>query len=181
MPEESANVDHDMVPTVDDQHTGEHQRVPKYVAATGNELVSQFNSWYFGVAFAFLFKFCTGMPDMPEFAEKVRYRRTRDAPRVEPHFWVRVMSRRMEAQLQRDWHFGFVSWNYIFRSAVNLSRTLYSYERNATTEGAKALTAPELEEGAIQLCKALHGTYEDPHGRKHSVKGDMTKLRHVPG
>ena len=87
---------------------GDERRVPKYVVATGNELVSQFNSWYFGVAFAFLFKFCTGMPDMPKYAEKVRYRRTGDAPRVELPFWVRVMSRRVEAQEQRDWLFGFV-------------------------------------------------------------------------
>ena len=163
------------------QDIGDQQRVGKYVAATGNELVSQFNSWYFGIAFAFLFKFCTAMPDMPKYAEKVRYRRTGDAPRVEPPFWVRVMSRRIEAQLQRDWQFGFVTWNYIFRSAVNLSRTLYSYEKASTSEGTRAFTAQELEQGAIHLCKALHGTYLDPGGRKQSVKGDMTKLRHVPG
>ena len=123
---------------------GDAQRVNKYVAATGNELVSQFNSWYFGVAFAFLFKFCTAMPDMPKYAEKVRYRRSGEAPRVEPPFWVRVMSRRVESQLQRDWQFGFVSWNYIFRSAVNLSRTLYSYEKVATSEGTRSFTAMEL-------------------------------------
>ena len=38
-----------------------------------------------------------------------------------------------------------------------------------------------MEEGAIHLCKALHGTYLDTGGRNQFVKGDMTKLRHVPG
>ena len=58
-----------------------------------------------------------------------------DAPRIEPPMWVQVMARRVEAQIQRDWHFGFVSWNYLFKSAINLSRTLYSYEHVSTEDG----------------------------------------------
>ena len=103
--------------------------VQPYMAATGNVMIDQFQPWYFGIAFAFLFKYCTGMPDMYDFAERVRYRRTPDAPRVEPPLWVRIMSRRVESQIQRDWHFGFVSWNYLFRSTLNLTRTIFSYER----------------------------------------------------
>ena len=49
-----------------------------------NNMVDHFNSWYFGIAFSFLFKYCTGMPDMPAFAEKERFRRSEDAPRIEP-------------------------------------------------------------------------------------------------
>ena len=48
--------------------------VPRMVVATGNVMIDQFKPWYFGVAFAFLFKYCTGMPDMQEFAEEKRYR-----------------------------------------------------------------------------------------------------------
>ena len=50
-------------------------------------MVDQFTPWYFGVAFAFLFKFCTGMPDGPAFLEKERYRRSEDAPRIEISEW----------------------------------------------------------------------------------------------
>ena len=83
-------------------------------------MIDQFQPWYFGVAFAFLFKYCTGMPDIPEYFEKERYRRDEDAPRIEGPLWVQVMARRVEAQLSRGWHFGFVTWNYLFRSCVNL-------------------------------------------------------------
>ena len=162
-------------------NTGGEPRVMPYMMATGNNLVDQFNPWYFGIAFAFLFKYCTGMPDMPAFAEKHRYRRRADAPRIEPSRWVAVMARRIEAQLQRDWNFGFVSWNYVFRSAVNLSRTLYSYENASTPEGRRAFTSEELEDGAISICKALRGQYRDTSGVMRAVSGDMTKIRFVPG
>ena len=72
-------------------------------------MVDQFQPWYFGVAFAFVFKYCTGMPDMPEWSQKERYRRSADAPRVELSDWVRIMARRVEAQVSRDWHFGFAT------------------------------------------------------------------------
>ena len=85
----------------------------RFLVTTGNAMVDQFEPWYFGVAFAFLFKYCTGMPDMPAFLRKTRYRRKGDAPRIEASLWTRVMARRVEGQLHRDGLFGFVSWNYI--------------------------------------------------------------------
>ena len=155
--------------------------VVPYVMATGNNLVDQFQPWYFGIAFAFLFKYCTGMPDMYEFAERQRYRRTGNAPRIELARWTQVMARRIEAQLQRDWHFGFASWNLLFRSAINLSRTVYSYESASTGKNKDLITAEELEKGAVALCKALHGKYQDVNGKTQGVRGDMSKLRFVPG
>ena len=71
---------------------------------------------------------------MPEWAKAPRYRREKDAPRVEADSWVRLMSRRVEAQLSRDWAFGFVSWNYIFRSTINLSRTFFAYQHKVDAE-----------------------------------------------
>ena len=53
----------------------------------------------------------------------------KNAPRVDADAWVRVMSRRIESQLNRDWTFGFMSWNYIFRSSINLSRTFVAYQQ----------------------------------------------------
>ena len=105
------------------QARGQGKRVDRVRVRTGNTMIDQFEPWYFGVAFAFLFKYCTGMPDCPEFMKRPRYRRESGAPRVELPLWVRIMSRRVESQISRDWHFGFVSWNLVFRSAVNLSKT----------------------------------------------------------
>ena len=89
------------------------------------------------------------------------------------------MARRVEAQMSRDWLFGFVSWNYVFRSSINLSRTLYSYEKVSGSEH-RSLTASELEDGAISICKALYGKYTDLDGKVKDVRGDMTKIKYVP-
>ena len=90
------------------------------------------------------------------------------------------MARRVEGQLHRDGLFGVVSWNYLFRSAVNLSRTLYSYEspENGTCKG---FSAKELQEGAISICRALYGKYTDVNGKVMDARGDMTKVCFVPG
>ena len=133
-------------------------------------MLDQFEPWYFGVAYAFLFKYCTGMPDMPDWSERARYRRAEDAPRVGTSLWVRVLSRRVEAQLSRDWSFGFASWNFLFRSTINLSRTLYSYE-GGTGEMGDSMTPMELEEGAVSLCKAVSVHYKDTGGRLQPVRG----------
>jgi hypothetical protein len=152
----------------------------KYVMTTGSAMLDQFEPWYFGVAYAFLFKYCTGMPDMPEWSTRPRYRRPADAPHIPTSLWVRVMSRRVEAQLARDWNFGYASWNFLFRSTINLSRALYSYEGRSGDAGS-SMTAEQLEEGAVSLCKALASHYKDTNGTMKPVKGDMTKLRYVPG
>ena len=69
----------------------------KYVLTSGSAMLDQFEPWYFGVAYAFLFKYCTGMPDMPVWSKHPRYRRPESAPRIPTPLWVRVMSRRVEA------------------------------------------------------------------------------------
>ena len=132
-------------------------RLHRLVLTTGSSMVDQFQPWYFGVAFAFCFKFCVGMPDMPAFAKRPRHRRAEDAPRIEAPLWVKVTSRRVEAQLRRDWCLGFAQGNYLFRSALNLSRTVYSYETCLRPEGGRGFSAEELKEGAISICKALAG------------------------
>ena len=117
------------------------RKVDRLSVVTGNKMIDQFQPWYFGVALAFLFKFCTGMPDMPAFAKKPRYRRQEDAPRIEVDLWVRVMSRRIEACLSRDWIFGFTTWIYLFRSAVNTSRTFFAcHAKTDDVEGNNTFT-----------------------------------------
>ena len=87
----------------------DHRNADKFKVVTGNVLLDQFVPWYFGIAFAFLFKYCIGMPDLEKWSSIPRHRRQDDAPWVDIGSWVRGMSRRVEAQLARDWHLGFVS------------------------------------------------------------------------
>ena len=90
------------------------------------------------------------------------------------------MARRVESQLSRSWHFGFATWNYLFRTTINLSRTIYT-ETSASKSTSGELTAKDYEDGVVCLFKALSGSYLDPNGKKRPVQGDMTKLRYVAG
>ena len=143
-------------------------------------MLDQFQPYDFGFAFSFIFSYCTAMPDPPAFMRRPRHRRKDDAPRVEISDWVRIMARRCEAALQTSWSCGFVSWNYGFKCAVNLSRTTYADERNNGKDADVALTAEKLQEGAIQIVNALWGSYKTPTGSQR-VNGDLTNVRWVEG
>ena len=118
---------------------------------------------------------------MPAFAKHPRHRRDDSAPRIDTEDWVRIMSRRVEASVARDWTFGFVTWNYTFRSSVNLTRSLYAYERKDGKDLSQSCTPASLEKGAIEISKGLWGKYTDIGGNKKAVNGDMTKVRYVNG
>ena len=151
---------------------------------TGNRLLDQFKATYFGMAFPHVFQHCTAMPDPPEWSPNPRHRRAPDAPRIELGKWVQVMARRCEAQIGRDWTFGFTSWNLLFRSALNLSRAPVKYTEPVFDESKQTwrnLTAKDIEAGAMQLLAALQSWYVDLHGRPKQVKGDMSKLPYVRG
>ena len=94
---------------------------------------------------------------------------------------MRIMGRRVEAQISRDWNFGFVSWNYVFRSSLNMSRNIFAFDRLSKETGMPEFTAADLQEGAKQICRAMWGKYSDINGRQQSVMGDMTKVRYVKG
>ena len=92
------------------------------------------------------------------------------------------MARRAEGQMVRDWQLGFVSWNCRFKTAVNLSRTLWSYETVKQDGKDVKVTAQQLETAAIAIVKGLRGTYVNPSdGKKMPVNGDLTKLKFLPG
>ena len=116
---------------------------------------------------------------MPSFIEAPRHRRPEDAPRIEAPLWVKTIARRVEQQLKRDWCLGFGSQNYLFRSTLNLSRTLYSYATERREDGTRGFSGKELEEGAISICNALAGKYRDLDGKIKKVNGDMTKIRYA--
>eukprot|EP00435_Cladocopium_sp_Y103_P052258 s774_g16.t1 len=159
-----------------------HRADDAIVIHTGNRLLDQFEPWYFAFAFAFLFPYGTGMPDPPAWSTKPRYRRPPDAPQVDLSAWMRCMARRCEAQVNRDWTFGFTTWNLFFRSSINLARTIAPYDTPVFDEAQGkfcALTSVDIEAGAVQLVKALDGTYCDSRGKMRAVKGDVSRLPYV--
>ena len=121
------------------------------------------------------------MPDMPSWSKIPRHRRPEDAPRVELAEWVRLISRRVEQQLRRDWLLGFTMGNVLFRSSLNMCRTVYSYASLKRDNGSYGFTAAELEKGAIDICQALNGTYKDLDDKFKKVNGDFTKVKWVKG
>ena len=164
------------------KETSKHRA--RLCVATGTQMLDQFEPWYFGVAFAYLFKYCTGLPDPAEFTGKPRWRRLDDEPRVELGEWVRIMARRVESQLGRDWVFGFTTWNVLFKSAVNLSRTVYVMGGpvyDDVRKGHRPLSASDMEKAAMDLLAALSGQYVDAGGRVQKVNGDLTKVGRVAG
>ena len=162
----------------------EREKDAEFVLLTGNKLLDQFRPEYFGVAFPYVFKFCTAMPDPAAWSPLPRYRRGATAPRVELQDWVQIMARRCEAQISRDWTFGFAAWNLQFRSALNLSRNISLFNApvfDERTETWRKLEAKDIEEGALQLLGALQGTYIAQSGKPKPVKGDVSKLPYVRG
>ena len=149
---------------------------------TGNVLIDQFQPRYFAMAFAFCFKYGTACPDVFNTASKEpstsrRQQKDSGAPTVDIHDWAAIMSRRVEAQFRRDWNFGFVLWNYLFRTMVNLQGNTYFY-----SQGGKKITSDEFLQGSTELRdQLLRGKYTDITGAQKSVQGDFSKVQHVPG
>ena len=103
---------------------------------------------------------------------------------VELNRWVKVMARRIEAQVSRDWVWGFTTWNLLFRSALNLSRATDAYLPSFFDEETQDWAQPtgkHVEQAAQQLLLALKGSYIDVTGQPRPVKGDVSKLRYVQG
>ena len=151
----------------------------RFAMTTGNVMMDQFMPWYFGVAFAFCFKYCTGMPDMPDFAKVPRHRRKQGAPTVDLPLWTRIITRRCEIALSKAWDLGFCMSSLLFQSTLNMSRTVFAFEDDKRDDGGYGFEAKELETAACEICHALSGTYIDTAGRKQQVKGDLTKVRLV--
>ena len=126
-------------------HARKHLHTERVEVNTGHMMIDQLAPWYFGVAFAFIFTYNSGLPDMPTSARYPRFRRNEDAPRIETSAWVHALSRRIEASVSRDWYFGFVVWKYLFRPSVNLSRSLYVYERKDGQNTEANFTPQSLE------------------------------------
>ena len=160
------------------------QPLPEVTLYTGTTLLDQFQPLYFALAFPFVFPYGIGLPDVPKWSQRKRLRRHTQDPHVELNTWVKVMARRIEAQVSRDWVFGFTSWNLLFRSALNLSRTTDVYSHSfydGETQEWMRPTGKHIEEAAQQLLLALKGSYIDVTGQPRPVKGDVSKLKYVQG
>ena len=95
-----------------------------------------------------LFLSCNcGFPDMPAVLKKGRDRRHEEAPRIESWEWVRAMSRRVEASVSGDYSFGLMTWKYSFPSSINLTQSLFAYERKNNKDAGANLTPQDLEIG----------------------------------
>ena len=160
----------------------EERSAETFVVRTGNTLLDQFQPRYFAIAFAFCFKYGTACPDVVNTTAQDRQksrRQIRDpqSPMVDIHAWAASMGRRVEAQFRRDWNFGFVLWNYLFRTMVNMQGSTFLY-----SAGNKRMTAGEIAEGSRQLrAKLASGTYTDIAGNKKPVNGDFSKVMYADG
>ena len=161
--------------------------IPSVEVRTGNVMVDQFQPFYFAVAFSFCFKYCTGCPDVANTVNKDSIRGDRrhqgdpNAPHVNIYAWLSAMARRVETQFRRDWTFGFVSWNYIFRTMVNLQKNTFMYSTHDPHTGNKrSFTFTEITNAHIEILRALaKGRYTDIQGEQKPVNGDLSKLQHV--
>ena len=152
----------------------------RLVVSPGTEMMSQFVPWFFGAAFPFCFKFGTGMPDMPEWSATSRHRRGAEAPRVELPLWTRIMTRRVESQLRRDWRFGFTMSSLLYQSALNTSRSMRLFADHEQVEDQGDRDFAYMEEAAVSIVEALRGRYEEPGtGNVRAVNGDVNKLKFV--
>jgi hypothetical protein len=155
------------------------QECGRYAASIGNQMMDQFEPWYFGVAFAFCFKYCSGMPDLCHFGKVRRHRRKEAAPQVDLQLWSKIITRRCEKALSNSWDLGFCLSSLLFRSKLNMSRSLYAFENEKRAGGGFGFTPQELEGASIDICNALSGTYKDARGRTLQVKGDLSKVHLV--
>ena len=125
--------------TLLDFFTSNKAYLHQFILATGNGMMNQFEPWYFGVAFAFCFKFCSGMPDLPSWSKHPKHRRHEEDPEVDLATWIHTISRRPELQVKHNWQLGFTMGSVLFRSMVNRARALYAFSTQTRSDGRRAL------------------------------------------
>ena len=138
---------------------------------------NQFESTFFLTAYAFLFPYSVGAPDL-KFQS--RDRRKAGAARVDfSDDWCPALMTRAEGQFRRDLTLPFALWNLTFRTVINVGHNMYSIKR-AAAAGSR-YTAKDFAEAAENISAALAGTWETRNNVKLRVNGDIRKLRNAPG
>ena len=155
----------------------------------GNKLLDQFQPCYWSIAFCFLFKHTTAEPDVVNHVssagQQQQSRRKKGnplAPAVGMQAWAGAMQRQVASQFRRDWNFSPTLWNYLFRTMVNLQPNAFAFTTRDKEDGSvRMMKDEEIQEGIQEIYRSLEkGTYVDVNGESKAIKGDMSKLRHVP-
>ena len=130
------------------------------------------------IAFAFLFEFGVGSPDL---RNRSQWRRDSNAPRVDFPQFAAALVRRIEGQFRRDWIFVFAAWNLIFRSVINPSRYIFKGRLcNGTTLESEQITAEQYCNASKAITAILTGSYLTTDGSLRQVNGDLSKVSFVP-
>lgn len=138
---------------------------------TMGEARNQFEATFFLTAYAFLFPFSVGAPDL-----KFQKRDRRTGPRVDfSDDWCPTLMQRAEGQFRRDLTLPFALWNLTFRTVINVGHNLYSIKR-AAAEGS-SYSAADFATAAENISMCLAGTFITASGIKLKVNGDLRKLR----
>ena len=88
---------------------------------TMGEACNQFEATFFLTAYAFLFPYSVGAPDL-----KFQTRDRRTGPKVDfARDWGRCLVQRAEGQFRRDLTFPFALWNLTFRTTISISHNMY--------------------------------------------------------
>ena len=162
-----------------------------YEVRAGNQLIDMFRPSYWAMAFCFLFKHATAEPDVintiktkQEDMEPSRRRKGNpQAPEVTIQAWAAAMQRQAASQFRRDWNFSPALQNYLFRTSINLQPNAYMFmTQDADGTGRRMMTTKEIQDGVQEVYRKVNnGIYIDSNNEQKAVKGDLTKLRYVPG
>ena len=126
------------------------------------EIVPQFESHYLLCAFAFLFPYSIGAPDLKRQSRHRRPAANKLHPLVDfVEQWSSAISKRVEGQFRRDMTCIFAVWNLVFRTIVNLGASLKGIYELAGQDGVKGT---EIRDAAVAIMHALDDTYETPNG-----------------
>jgi hypothetical protein len=162
-----------------------------YEVRAGNQLIDMFRPSYWAMAFCFLFKHATAGPDVVNTVKtkedgmepSKRKKGNKQAPEVNIQAWAGAMQRQAASQFRRDWNFSPALQNYLFRTNINLQPNAYMFTtQDADGTGHRMMTTKEIQDVVQEVYRKVNnGIYIDSNNEQKAVKGDLTKLRYVPG
>lgn len=134
---------------------------------------NQFESTFFLTAYAFLFPYSVGAPDL-----RYQQRDRRTGNRVDfSDQWCPTLLTRAEGQFRRDLSLPFALWNLTFRTVINIGHNLYHIKK-AARDGSN-YTADDFASAAENISACLVGTYKTPSNITLRVNGDIRRLRNA--
>lgn len=108
--------------------------LPQLNVTTGTAR-DQFQAPFMLAAYAFLFPYGIGAPDL---RHQPRHHRDESAPRVDfEDAWAPCLMMRAEAQFRRDLTLPFALWNLVFRTCVNIGSNLTAVTKMADAPNSK--------------------------------------------